>query len=85
MTKTPPLLDIRAAAVGTDRATYDTEVIAMKKQCGAKTRKDTPCRAKALDNGRCRNHGGMSTGPKTPEGKAKSLANLIQYRKSAKR
>ena len=29
----------------------------------------TPCRAKALPNGRCKLHGGMSTGPKTLEGK----------------
>jgi hypothetical protein len=28
-----------------------------------------PCKAKALTNGRCKNHGGMSTGPKTPEGR----------------
>ena len=29
-----------------------------------------PCRANAMKNGRCRNHGGRSSGPKTPEGKA---------------
>ena len=28
-----------------------------------------PCIAKAFPNGRCRNHGGLSTGPKTIEGK----------------
>jgi hypothetical protein len=28
-----------------------------------------PCQAKAMTNGRCKNHGGMSTGPKTPEGR----------------
>ncbi len=28
-----------------------------------------PCQAKALANGRCKNHGGMSTGPRTTEGK----------------
>ena len=27
------------------------------------------CQAKALANGRCKNHGGMSTGPRTAEGK----------------
>ncbi len=37
-------------------------------RCGAKTRKDTPCQAPAMKNGRCRLHGGKSTGPKTPEG-----------------
>ncbi len=30
-----------------------------------------PCMCKALKNGRCRFHGGLSTGPKTPEGKAR--------------
>ncbi|HET6724692.1 MAG TPA: HGGxSTG domain-containing protein [Gammaproteobacteria bacterium] len=39
-----------------------------------------PCRARALPNGRCRFHGGLSTGPKTPEGKRRALANLKQYR-----
>ena len=40
--------------------------------CGAKTRKGTPCRAKSeLGRRRCKFHGGMSTGPKTPEGKAR--------------
>lgn len=29
-----------------------------------------PCRAKALANGRCRMHGGLSSGPRTPEGLA---------------
>lgn len=48
--------------------------------CGAKTRKGTPCKALALPNGRCRFHGGCSTGPKSPEGKARALANLRQNR-----
>lgn len=37
-------------------------------QCGARTRRGTACRAPAMKNGRCRLHGGKSTGPKTPEG-----------------
>lgn len=37
-------------------------------RCGAKTRRGTPCRAPAMANGRCRMHGGCSTGPRTPEG-----------------
>ena len=44
----------------------------MKKRvkCEAYARStDNPCQAKALPNGRCKNHGGMSTGPKTPEGR----------------
>jgi hypothetical protein len=48
-------------------------------KCGAKTRAGRPCRAAAVwdraarapRNGRCKNHGGASTGPKTPEGKAR--------------
>jgi len=44
--------------------------------CGAKTRKGTLCQAKALSNDRYRNHGGLSTDPRTPEGKALSLAAL---------
>lgn len=35
-----------------------------KKQCGAKTRSGEPCKKAALANGRCRLHGGKSTGPK---------------------
>ena len=50
-------------------------------RCGAYARSTgNPCKAKALANGRCKNHGGLSTGPKTPEGKAKALANLKQFR-----
>ena len=33
-----------------------------------------PCVAKAMANGRCRNHGGMCTGAKTPEGRARISA-----------
>ena len=41
-------------------------------RCGAKTRKGTPCQCPAMANGRCRLHGGLSTGPRTPEGLANS-------------
>jgi hypothetical protein len=41
-------------------------------QCGAKTRAGSPCRSPAMHNGRCRMHGGASTGPRTPEGLARS-------------
>jgi hypothetical protein len=36
--------------------------------CGAKTRSGIPCQEWGMANGRCRMHGGKSTGPKTPEG-----------------
>ena len=34
------------------------------RRCGARTRSDTNCRCPAMANGRCRLHGGLSTGPK---------------------
>jgi hypothetical protein len=37
-------------------------------RCGALTRAGTPCKGPAMPNGRCRMHGGASTGPRTPEG-----------------
>lgn len=43
--------------------------------CGARTRKGEPCQCKPLKpGGRCKFHGGMSTGPKTPEGIARIVA-----------
>ncbi|MTJ05051.1 MAG: hypothetical protein FH759_10220 [Sediminimonas qiaohouensis] len=40
-----------------------------ERRCGAKTRKGKPCRAKPLPGKRrCKFHGGMSTGPRPPEG-----------------
>lgn len=46
--------------------------------CGARRKRDgLPCEAKSEPGmRRCRHHGGCSTGPKTPEGKARALANL---------
>jgi len=41
-------------------------------RCGARTRCDGECRQPAMKNGRCRLHGGLSTGPRTPEGLARS-------------
>jgi len=44
--------------------------------CGAKTRKGTPCkRSDIYANGRCKFHGGLSTGPQTAEGKRKVAEN----------
>ena len=53
--------------------------------CGARTRLDGhPCKRKALANGRCPNHGGMSTGPKTPGGLARiSQAQKARWQKVA--
>src|SRR5438270_4950761 len=38
------------------------------RRCGARTRKRSKCQAPAMPNGRCRMHGGTSTGPRTPDG-----------------
>jgi hypothetical protein len=42
-------------------------------RCGARSKRTgLPCRAAAMPNGRCRVHGGKSTGPRTPEGLERS-------------
>ncbi len=43
-------------------------------RCGARTRLGCPCRGPAMQNGRCRMHGGAATGPKTAEGRARIAA-----------
>jgi hypothetical protein len=43
-------------------------------RCGARTRKDTACVRPALANGRCPNHGGLSTGPRTKAGRKRIAA-----------
>src|SRR5690242_18200905 len=52
-------------------------------RCGAMTRCGTPCRAPGVHKrdgiyGRCRLHGGCSTGPKTPEGRER--ARMANYK-----
>ncbi len=44
------------------------------KLCGAKSRRRNglPCRQPAMKNGRCRMHGGKSTGAKSEDGKQRS-------------
>lgn len=44
--------------------------------CGAKTRAGTPCKQLGIyENGRCKLHGGLSTGPTTEEGMRKAALN----------
>ena len=43
-------------------------------RCGAHTRAGGCCRQPAMKNGRCRMHGGLSTGPRTAEGRARCAA-----------
>lgn len=53
-----------------------------KQQCGAHARTTgAPCKAKALPSGRCELHGGMSTGPRTLEGR-KAIAAATKMRMS---
>jgi len=50
--------------------------------CGAKARsnQNMPCRRLAGPNGRCSNHGGKSTGPKTQEGKERQRKSVLRHR-----
>src|SRR5215831_8374171 len=42
-------------------------------RCGAQSKRTgKPCRAAAMPNGRCKVHGGKSTGPRTAEGLERS-------------
>src|SRR5262245_16803070 len=55
-------------------------------RCGARTRQGTSCQAAGIGKGgKCRNHGGLSTGPRTPEGRQRSARNLAAWWLSAKR
>ena len=57
------------------------------KRCLAKTRRGTECQRLAITGaGRCRLHGGRSTGPRTEEGLARiSAANMKHGRKTKER
>jgi hypothetical protein len=48
-------------------------------RCGAKTRSGAPCKGAAMLNGRCRMHGGPSTGPRTEAGKAAIRASRTKH------
>lgn len=44
--------------------------------CGARTRAGAPCKRRDLcRSGRCKLHGGLSTGPRTAKGKRRSARN----------
>ena len=54
--------------------------LAQARRCGARCKRTgLPCRQPAMPNGRCRLHGGKSTGPKTEEGKARSRIGATKY------
>jgi hypothetical protein len=57
------------------RVTYPWNRKPRRDACGARTRGGLPCRARGLGGGgRCKNHGGASTGPQSQEGKARIAA-----------
>jgi hypothetical protein len=48
-----------------------------KQVCGARKKIGERCRSKSLHRGgKCKFHGGLSTGARSPEGKAKSIAAM---------
>jgi len=51
----------------------------IRKRCGAKNRQGNPCRNWGMPNGRCRFHGGKSTGPRTEEGKTRIGASHLKH------
>jgi hypothetical protein len=60
----------------TDRARARLEALLKANaapRCGARSKRTgKPCEGAAMPNGRCRLHGGKSTGPRTPEGLERS-------------
>ena len=48
-------------------------------RCLAKTRAGGACQGPAMANGRCRMHGGKSTGPRTAEGLARMRAAVTKH------
>lgn len=49
-------------------------------RCGARTRAGSACQAPAMKNGRCRMHGGKSTGPRTEAGLVRLRAARTVHR-----
>ena len=50
------------------------------RRCGAKTKGGSPCKRPAIaDKGRCRLHGGRSTGPRSAEGRARIAAANLKH------
>ena len=48
---------------------------------GVKVPRGPFCKGWAMENGRCWVHGGASTGPRTPEGKARVVAAMVEGRR----
>jgi hypothetical protein len=55
------------------------------RRCGAKTRSGGACQNPAIKGrSRCKLHGGKSTGPRTPEGKARAAAAHTKHGRRSK-
>ncbi len=54
-------------------------------RCEARTRRGTPCQCPAMPNGRCRLHGGLSTGPKTLAGIERIRRAVTKHGRYSKR
>ncbi len=84
-------IEAELLAAGIDPATADPDrvwLLSHKMQktglglCKARTRKGTLCLCLGDGmGGRCKLHGGCSTGARTPEGRARALANLLRGRR----
>ena len=66
------LRDMIARKIAAERMRIEARAARKRAICGARTRKGAPCRMKSEPGRRrCKFHGGKSTGPRTPEGKAR--------------
>ena len=55
------------------------------RRCGAKTRAGGACQNPTIkDRSRCKLHGGLSTGPRTPAGKARVIAANTKHGRRSK-
>ena len=54
-------------------------------RCEARNRLGRPCQCPAMPNGRCRLHGGVSTGPRTAEGIQRIRRAVTRHGRYSKR
>jgi hypothetical protein len=75
------LVSFRRCATGTGRLKNGNPPgdLRLAPRCGAKTRAGGGCRQPAMANGRCRLHGGRSTGPRTEAGRARCAAARTRH------
>jgi hypothetical protein len=86
MELTKHTFDILAAVEWAARQSAPTTPKGLRPKCGARCRDGHPCQARTVwdahhdrpRNGRCRMHGGLSTGPRTEEGKRRSRDGAVR-------